>query len=206
VYIDLLQRLQQGGLVGFPTDTVYALAADPRQGRGLEALYEIKGRPSVKAVALLAQDIAMIEHWALMTAENIRVVEKLDSARPGLLTFIVPASAAAPRGVVREGKIAFRLPKSRTPLFILRELGAPVAATSLNRSGAPAAVLFEEIEPFFKRQCLVIPDLHGEVTGVASTVVDLSRPNFVQIFRLGAVSAAVISAELGSKYGIEEKK
>jgi L-threonylcarbamoyladenylate synthase len=131
--------LKRGGVVAFPTETVYGMGCDPRDARAVRRVYAMKGRGESKPLQLIAGSLAQVKKIAQIDRANARVIKK---RWPGPLTLLLP---------LRKGvKLALRISPKRTigirvsSHSFVRELakrfGSPIAATSANRSGrAPAA-------------------------------------------------------------------
>lgn len=189
MHIDITQAaaaLRRGDLVGVPTDTVYGIAADPFREEAIERLFELKGRPDLKPVALL---VASVEQALSIAAFNDLAHEMAAEHWPGGLTLVVPRLPSVPGwvGHPSRGTIGVRCPDHELMLALL-ELTGPLAVTSANMSGTPAALTCEEAENLFGDD--VAGFVEGEATtGEASTVIDLTeeRPT---VLRKGPVSSS----------------
>lgn len=176
-----LAVLHDGLVIGLPTDTVYGIAADPMNRRAVEALYEIKGRDGEKPIPVLAASVADAAGFGMID-EHI-----LERYWPGALTVVVRKMPAVPRwiGDDRRGTIALRVPDHPDTLALLARSG-PLAVTSANRSGHPAAT-----DDHGARAALgdaVAVYLPGSGTGgEASTIVDLTGREVV-VIRPGPVA------------------
>lgn len=176
--------LRAGGVVGIPTDTVYGLAAAPHRPEAVERLYELKGRPSDKPIALL---VPSLEAAALLVEFGEPATHLARRHWPGALTLIVPTVVPLSPWIGDRGLTAgVRMPDSELTLSILR-LSGPLAVTSANRSGETPAVTHGEAVATFGET------VDGYVEGIcpggsSSTVVDVTgvvprvlRPGPVQI-------------------------
>ncbi len=179
-----LAALRQGKIVGMPTDTVYGLAVDPGIPAAVEALFDLKGRPYDKPVALLvdsaeqAQQIVEVPPAAMALA---------DRHWPGPLTLVVRSQIDLPPWVGdRRGTVGVRIPDHPVARALLAAAG-PLAVTSANRSGEPPARDADGARAIFGDA--VAEYLEGTCRGgEASTVVDMTvdpprvvRPGPVQI-------------------------
>ena len=138
------QILLAGGVIAFPTDTVYGLCADLFNAQAVQRIYEIKGRPA--AMPLIAM-FAEATQWSLVAAELPERARALIARWwPGPLTIIAPARAEVP-ALVRGGgtTIGMRIPDHPVSLALLRRVARPLATTSANRSGLPAACTAQEV-------------------------------------------------------------
>ena len=186
--------LAAGGLVAFPTETVYGLGGNALDIHAVGRIYAAKGRPS---------DNPMIVHIAragdineLTVRLSPEIVKLADCFWPGPLTMIVEKSQAVP-GVVTGGldSVAVRLPDHPVALELIRAAGCPVAAPSANLSGSPSPTQASH----------VVADLDGRVdyilaggrcrVGLESTVVDLTA-SVPTILRPGVITADMISAAI----------
>ena len=182
--------LQQGGLVVFPTDTVYgvgALACDPQAVR---RLYHVKGRAADKAIAVL---IGRGEDLHLVASELTPPAQRLaQKFWPGPLTLVVPKHSHLPEAISAGPTVGVRWPDHALAQSLLSATG-PLAVTSANISGsAPACTAAEAVAQLGGLVELIIDG--GRVPGgVASTVVDCSRST-PQILRPGPIGAEEIAA------------
>lgn len=174
---EALAALRRGDLVIVPTETVYGLAADDRNPAALEKLFEAKGRPKDKPIALLAAGVAELErHGAKLPPAARRLAEKF---WPGPLTLVLDSPA---------GWLGFRIPDHPVMLALLRAWGGVLAVTSANRSGEPpattAAAALAALEPFVA----LALDAGPSAGGVPSSVVKVDGER-VEILRAGAITA-----------------
>lgn len=178
------RQLTNGGLVVFPTETVYGLAADPDQPAALDALYEAKGRPADKPIALFAADVAQVRASGVAWPD---MAEKLASRFwPGPLTLVLE---------LRGEWIGYRIPDHPVPLALLRRLGRVLAVTSANRSGEPPVRDGVEAQRVFAGRNVLILDAGPVGGGQPSTVVRVGADAW-SILRPGAISEAALRAVL----------
>lgn len=186
--------LRAGGIVAFPTDTVYGIAVALRSAGGIERLFHVKRRPPERGIALLLADAEQANEVGLMDAAARRLAQAF---WPGPLTLVLPARAGADLPAALTGDAAtvgVRLPDHPTPRALAAALG-PVPVTSANLSGAPdltdAVAVFESLGD---RIDLILDG--GRTRGaVPSTVVDLTV-NPPVVLREGALGAARVLAAL----------
>ncbi len=165
--------LLAGGVVAFPTDTVYGLGAHGFIATGIGDLYALKRREREKAIALL---IARLDDLAAVAAQVPEMAWRLaEQFWPGPLTLVVPKSPAVLDVLTAGGgTVAVRMPAHETALQLIRALDAPLAATSANLSGEPEAVTAKQVKAVFGSQLRIILDGGRCPGGVASTVVDMA--------------------------------
>lgn len=127
-----------GGIVGVPTDTVYGLAVDPRSVAAVRRLYELKGRPEDKPIALLVADVHSVERLVDFSQTALSLA---DEHWPGPLTLVLKPRIEFPDwiGDPVTGSVGVRVPDHHSLRALLAETG-PLAVTSANRSGEPPAL------------------------------------------------------------------
>jgi L-threonylcarbamoyladenylate synthase len=184
--------LRHGGLVAFPTDTVYGLAAFPFKSEYVEGLFSAKGRNNSRAIAILIGDYADLK----------KVVDHFDetSSRlahtfwPGPLTLVMPKLAGLPETLSQDGTIGVRMPDHPIALALLRKIG-PLAVTSANISGQDNANTAEEVNRQLNGRVHLILDGGRTSGGVPSTVVNCTSSSLM-ILREGPISLEAIETAL----------
>lgn len=184
-----------GGLVAFPTETVYGLAADCFNLDAVMRVFEVKGRPENKPLPV---QVATTEQVSALAAEVNRPAEKLMAAYfPGPLTIIIPAKPSVPEIVTAgTGKIGIRMPNHAVALALIRAAGTPIVAPSANTSGDPSPNTAEEVANYLYGKVDMILDAGPSQIKTASTVVDVTVTP-PKILRLGVITEAQILAEIG---------
>ena len=168
-----VRRLGEGGVVAFPTDTLYGLGADVFNESALRRLFEIKGRPAQLALPVLVADWWQVEMVAANPGEASR---RLAAAFwPGSLTMVLPKSPALSL-LVTGGRdtVAVRMPNHWAPLTLAAKLGRPITGTSANRSGEADLKTIAEVQRDLGDSVDCIVDCNPRPQGVPSTVVDLT--------------------------------
>jgi L-threonylcarbamoyladenylate synthase len=168
-----VEILRAGGLVAFPTDTVYGLGARAWGAEAVARLYVAKGRAESKAIPLL---LASADALADVVAAIPPVARALAAHFwPGPLTLVLPRHARVPDVVTGGGPtVAVRVPDHPIALRLIAALGEPLAATSANLSGAPSPVTAEEVAAQLRGRIPLILDGGPCPGGLASTVLDLT--------------------------------
>jgi L-threonylcarbamoyladenylate synthase len=184
--------LQHGGLVAFPTDTVYGLASLPFKSETIERLYIAKGRNNERAIAVLLGDIVQ---WKQVAAEisplALRLAERF---WPGPLTLIVPRSPSIPDSLTPNQTIGVRIPDHPLALSLLR-LAGPLAVTSANLSGQENTTTASEVYAQLKGRIHLVLDGGLAPGGLPSTVLDCTTPEPV-IIREGPISLRQVQIAL----------
>jgi L-threonylcarbamoyladenylate synthase len=179
-----LDVLQAGGLVAFPTDTVYGLGALIQIPASIQALYAVKGRQAAKAIPVLLSSSEELDRVVQSVSFMVRrLAEKL---WPGPLTLVVPRRPDLPAELSSQTTIGVRMPDHPVALALLRLTG-PLAVTSANRSGEASSVTAQEVADHLGGRIEIILDGGQTPGGISSTVVDCSGDTLV-ILRQGPVS------------------
>jgi L-threonylcarbamoyladenylate synthase len=185
--------LRSGGLVAFPTDTVYGVGALAFDADAVERLYWAKERPADKAIPILLGGTTGVAE----VAENVpdMALKLAEHFWPGPLTLVVGKSRRVPTSVASGGTIGIRVPDHAVALALLQAAG-PMAVTSANVSGhIPARTAGEVLQQLEGKIDLVVD---GGITpgGVASTVLDCTSDS-PRILRQGPISLEEIESVLG---------
>ncbi|MBJ7366354.1 MAG: threonylcarbamoyl-AMP synthase [Thermoleophilia bacterium] len=187
--------LAAGGLVAFPTETVYGLGANALDPHAVARIFAAKGRPTDHP---LICHIASADDLAPLVAEVTPLAQALaDAFWPGPLTLVLPRSAAVPDAVTGgRDTVAVRVPDHPLALELLRAFGGPVAAPSANRFGRPSPTRANDVRDELGDTVDVILDGGPCAIGVESTVLDLTS-NPPQVLRPGGVSVEQLEAVIG---------
>ena len=190
-----VEVLARGGLVAFPTDTVYGVGAHGLDPQAILRLYYAKQRPRSKPIALLIADEEQLNH--VVQAVPPKAARLAARFWPGPLTLVFPKHARVPDVLTAGGDaVAVRMPDHPVTLRLIRMLGAPLAASSANRSGHPDPVTAEEVVRELGEEVDLVLDGGRCPGGVPSTVVDLTVDPPV-VLRVGPISEEDIARVLG---------
>ena len=190
-----LAVLRGGGLVAFPTDTVYGLGALAFDAAAIEKIYAAKGRSTEKAIPILLGDAADLEQITAQVSEMaLRLAGRF---WPGPLTLVVPKHPSLPEAVSSTPTVGVRVPDHPVARALLRAAG-PMAVTSANLSGQASPCTAQEVYAQLGGRIPLILDGGGTLGGVPSTVVNClgAEP---QILREGPVTLAQIQAVLAPR-------
>lgn len=180
----------QGGLVSFPTDTVYGLGCDAFQDQAIQRLYQAKQRPREMAIPILIGIANQVERLARDLPEAFWPM--VTELWPGPLTLVVGMSADLPQSLSAKGTIGLRMPDHPLALELLSTAG-PMAVTSANRSGGNEARTAAEVLDQLTEEVDLIIDGGRTPGGVASTVLDLTTTP-PTILRQGPVARSQLEA------------
>ncbi len=184
-----------GGLVAFPTETVYGLGADATDGRAVARLYAAKGRPAFNPLIAHVVDLKTAQALARFNPKATRLAKAF---WPGPLTLVLPKAAkcrVADLATAGLDTIAVRVPHHAVALEILAAFGKPVVAPSANRSGHVSPTRAEHVQADLAGRIDLIIDGGATAVGVESTIVAcLAEP---LLLRPGGVPRAAIERVLG---------
>ena len=197
---EVVDCLLEGGVVAFPTETVYGIAADATNPAAVERLFELKGRDPGKAISLMVDSSRLLS--AIAQNVTVEVRRLMEAFWPGALTMVFQKRPGNFRHVSPGNTIGVRLPDHSVPLAIMQALARPLACTSANLAGAPEARSADEIERIFGGRIEAILDGGVLPERPPSTVIDVSRDPF-RILRLGAITRDQIGAVVGDKLEAE---
>lgn len=187
--------IRAGGLVGFPTETVYGLGADATNPEAVARIYETKGRPPTNPLIVHGDDVAALRptvaDWDKTSATLAQTFW------PGPLTLVLPRSSLIP-DIVTGGQdtVGVRVPDSEVARRLLAWVGRPVAAPSANRSTGVSPTTAQHVLKDLDGKIDLILDAGPTPVGIESTVLDLMS-NPPRVLRPGAITAAQIGRVLG---------
>jgi L-threonylcarbamoyladenylate synthase len=187
-----LEILQSGGLVAFPTDTVYGLGALAFNNNAIESIYTAKDRPIEKAIPILIGDMNDLD----LVTENVPNMARIFASHfwPGPLTCVVPKKQTLPLAVSATATVAVRMPDHYDARALLRAAG-PMAVTSANISSQPSPSTAQEVYEQLNGRIPLILDGGTTKGGVPSTLVDCTGEEPV-ILREGPILLAELLAVL----------
>ena len=173
--------LREGGLIIYPTDSVYGLGCDLFNIKAIKALYAMRGLSEKRPLSLIFRDIKDISTYAILTDFAFQV---LKSTLPGAYTFILNAKRIVPRLLMTGKKeVGVRMPDHPVPLSLVNLLGRPIINTTAKVIGQDAPCDPKDIERYFGGQIAFVID-GGLIIGEPSTVVSLVDDR-VNVLRAG---------------------
>ena len=187
--------IRSGGLVAFPTETVYGLGANGLNGEACRKIYEAKGRPSDNPLILHIANFEMISRIAINVPHQ---AEKLLTAFcPGPLTLILPKSKAVPMSVTGGLEtVGVRMPDNEIARALIKAANCPIAAPSANLSGRPSPVTAQAVYNDLNGKIPLILDGGACNFGLESTIVDLTT-EVATILRPGAITKEMLEEVIG---------
>lgn len=204
--------IKNGGLVAFPTETVYGLGAHGLSGEAVAKIYRAKGRPSDNPLILHVAEIPMAVSLSRDLPTTAQLLMK--TFWPGPLTLVVPRAAAIPREVTGGlDTVAIRMPAHPVALALIKAAGVPIAAPSANKSGRPSPTTADHVKADLTGRVDALLDAGPAGVGLESTVLDLTgavpiilRPGGVTYEQLQQVipEVAIDPSVLGKKLPANE--
>jgi L-threonylcarbamoyladenylate synthase len=198
---DYAEMLKRGGVVAFPTETVYGLGASVFHEEAIRRIFAVKGRPQDNPLIV---HIGSFEQLDLIVEKPTSVFERLAEAFfPGPLTVLLAKLRSVP-AIVSAGlpMIGVRMPDHPVALELIQAVGAPLVAPSANRSGRPSSTCAEHVREDFGNLIDGILDGGPCSYGIESTVLMLDP--FLQILRPGAITHKQLEEVLGCPVGIAD--
>jgi len=187
--------LKSGGLVAFPTETVYGLGADASNPDAVAKIFAVKGRPASHPVIVHLPDAVQVAGWAREVPERARKLAR--AFWPGPLTLILPRAQRVPDAVTGgQDTVALRVPSHRVALRLLAGFGGGIAAPSANRHGRVSATTAEHVRREFGQTIDCVIDGGETSVGIESTIVDLSG-TAPMLLRPGWIGPADLERVLG---------
>lgn len=164
--------LKRGGIIVYPTDTIYGLGCDIFNKEAIKKIYQIKKREAKKPLSIICSDFAEIAEYAVVSNQTFAILKK---TLPGPYTFILKAKSKTPSSFLSKNKtVGIRIPDNKICLEIVKKLGNPIITTSLNLSGQEVLTSPSQLSKEMKNKIDLIIDV-GHLPQEASTVIDLSQ-------------------------------
>ncbi|WP_234405674.1 L-threonylcarbamoyladenylate synthase [Paenibacillus sp. IHBB 10380] len=185
--------LASGGIIAFPTETVYGLGADARSTSAVEAVFTAKGRPADNPLIVhIAERIQLAE---LVTEVHPIAAALMEAFWPGPLTLVLPLREGVLSSRVTAGldTVGVRMPDHPVALELIAKAGCPVAAPSANRSGRPSPTLADHVMEDLEGRIDGILDGGPTGVGLESTVVQVQADGAVVVLRPGGITTEQLS-------------
>lgn len=198
---EAIEIIRNGGLVAFPTETVYGLGGDAKNSEASKKIYEAKGRPSDNPLIVHIHDFSELEEIAMEVPEDARVLNQ--AFWPGPLTMIVKKNEVIPLTTTGGlDTVAIRMPSHPIARTFLTESNVMIAAPSANTSGRPSPTVADHVWEDLngKIDCLI--DGGSSDIGLESTIVDLSE-GIPTILRPGFINKEMLEKALGKEVRID---
>lgn len=188
IIAEAVRVIRNGGIVLYPTDTVYGLGCDPFNELALGRLFALKGRERGRGVLLLVPDAAWVSRLAVVSTVAHQLMERL---WPGPVTMLFDPLSTAPKGVLGEDrKIGIRCPENAFLARWLQALKGPIVSTSANLSGRNSPQTLAGIRKLFEGKVNLLIESGEPPESPPSTVVSLEDPP--RVVRAGAQHSRVL--------------
>ena len=188
--------LRRGGIVAYPTDTVYGLGACADFSKAIERVYDVKERPRNMPLPLLLADVSQITKVAEPVPPSAWSL--IHSFLPGALTLVLPKSSSVPDTITAGvTTIAVRIPAHPVHIALIKGLGTPIVGTSANLSGKPSPLTAEEVYSQLGDKIDLVIEGGRCPGGKESTIVDVTGQTPV-LLREGAISREELERVCGS--------
>ncbi|HBZ02265.1 MAG TPA: threonylcarbamoyl-AMP synthase [Lachnospiraceae bacterium] len=187
--------IKNGGLVAFPTETVYGLGGDALSGDSSKKIYAAKGRPSDNPLIVHIADINAVYELASEVSDKAR--DLMEAFWPGPLTVILPKKDIVPKETTGGlDTVAIRMPSHPAALALIKESGTYIAAPSANTSGRPSPTTAKHVEEDMTGRIDAIIDGGPVGIGIESTIVDMTSDS-PTILRPGYITKSMLEAIVG---------
>jgi len=177
-----VEKLDKGGIIVYPTDTVYGMGCDLLNKRGIEKIYEIKQRSKKQPFSIICADLSEISKYAVVSNYAYKIMKRF---LPGPYTFILEASRSVPKILMPKRKtVGIRVPDNRICLDIVREFGRSIISTSVTTETGELMVDPYDMEEKFKNLIDLFVD-GGIIVSETSSVVSLVD-DVPEVIRVGS--------------------
>jgi tRNA threonylcarbamoyl adenosine modification protein (Sua5/YciO/YrdC/YwlC family) len=174
--------LKQGGVIAYPTDTIYGIGCDIFNKKGVRKIYQIKQRDPRKPFSFICADLSDVANYAQVSNFAFKIMKR---HLPGPFTFVLEATRVVPDLLTtRQKTVGIRIPDTPIALAIVRELGHPLVTTSVNVAGEEPLHDPTEIEDTLGRTLDLVVD-GGILLGDPSTVISLIDDR-IEVLRQGS--------------------
>jgi len=167
----VVEALEEGKLVAYPTDSTYGIGCDLLNKRAIEKVYDLKKKERKKPVSVICSDIKSLSQYAVISNSAYRILKR---HLPGPYTFILPATPLVPRIMLTPRKtVGIRIPDNVIVQEMVEALGRPLISTSATLPDGTALHTAEAIEKEFRGKIEIV--IEGVCPGGPSTIVDLTE-------------------------------
>lgn len=195
-----VEIIKSGGLVAFPTETVYGLGADATNEDACLKIFQAKGRPAINPLIVHVSNLDEAKKLALFSDDAL----KLASLWPGPLTMVLPKSKQCNiANCVTAGlsTIAIRIPSHKIAQELITKSAKPIAAPSANKSGRISSTTLKHVIKNFENQLFILDNIESKAHGLESTIIDLTTTT-PTILRYGFITPEIVEKILLKKVKI----
>ncbi|HRV54538.1 MAG: L-threonylcarbamoyladenylate synthase [Flavobacteriaceae bacterium] len=177
-----LEVLLNGGLILYPTDTVWGIGCDATNPEAIKKVYQLKQREDNKALICLAADDRMLKKYVKEVPQV--ALDIIEIANKPTTIIYDEAQNLAPNLISSDGSIAFRIPDDDFCYWLMRKFNKPIVSTSANISSAPTPQSFKEISPAILKGVDYVVNLHRDkICKNPSSIIKLSNNGTVKVIR-----------------------
>jgi L-threonylcarbamoyladenylate synthase len=188
------EALRRGGLVAFPTDTLYALGGDALDPAAIERVHMVKGRQHGKPLSVLVPSVEAAAGLSALLPDAVR--DLMRAFWPGALTVVVKASPSLPAALTAAtGTVGLRMPAGPVAQALLASFAGPILGTSANKAGGADPADARTVQKVIGGQIDLILDAGRVALGVPSTVIDCTIEP-ARILREGAIPRTAVQARI----------
>ncbi len=188
----VVEVLKEGGVIAYPTDTIYGLGCDLYQKNAIERVHHLKKHSKNKRLSLICADLKDISNYAHVPDYAYRIMR---SSIPGPYTFILEATKLVPKIMLTNQKtVGIRVPDNTISLALVRELGHPIITTSVIKPDESLYSDPEEIDQMFGKALDLVID-GGTIVAEHSSIVDLTE-DYPQVLRAGKGDVSFIREQI----------
>ena len=177
------KAIRNGGIVVYPTDTVFGIGCDAFNQEAVEKLFDLNGKKEV-GLSIMLNSAEIVKEYCEINETSKRIIEEF---LPGPITLILKSKKKLAEGVERDGNVAIRVPANKTALELAKD-GA-VITTSANKHGSKIAKNLNEAKRVFGSECHYLDG--EEPKGIESTIIDLTK-DVPEIKRIGALYTPIL--------------
>ncbi|GBE18947.1 threonylcarbamoyl-AMP synthase [archaeon BMS3Abin16] len=188
------QIIRDGGLVVYPTDTLYGLGCSALDEEAVQRVFEVKKRDPTNPLSIAVCNLRMLRRYTSFDSQAMRVMECF---LPGPVTFVLRKKALPDVLTGGGGSVGVRIPESRVALKLIMEVGVPIVSTSANISGQAPPETADEVMAQLPEVDLILDG--GKIAGRGSTIIDLTTCP-PRILREGAKPAWEVAAVIEEVY------
>jgi len=177
----VVEVVEKGGVIGYPTDTIYGVGCDLFNPEAIEKIHRLKKNDGKKPLSFICADLKDISHYAFVSNYAYKVMKRL---LPGAYTFILKATKLVPKiALTKQKTVGIRIPDNRICLALVKELGHPIISTSVNKPNEGLYNDPAEIQERFGKQLDLVID-GGKIVAAHSSIIDLTD-DYPKVLRVG---------------------
>ncbi len=175
----VVEVLEKGGMIGYPTDTIYGAGCDLFNPEAIRKIHRLKKIEKNKPLSFICSDLKDISRYAFVSNSAYKIMKHL---LPGAYTFVLKATKLVPKvAMTKQNTVGIRIPDNRICLSLVRELGHPIISTSVSKPGEGLYSDPADIDERFGKQLDLVID-GGVIVAEHSTIIDLTDdiPNVIR--------------------------